>query len=229
MGRLHPLTLDRLEQMLKHPGCPTCGEMERSTSRYLRALLREHKSADGVWERLQRTWGLCRQHTRGMIAEEPSTSPGVNTAALYRWFAEAMLTRAGWCKPRAERFTAADLRALLKPEGMCLACEQLGEYQRAIVHGLVRTLESNDPPSVREAYFRGDGLCLPHLRLALGTVEDRQIATSLARHFLNGIHAIALDLEAFLASANADPASSTPRSSDASRRAVERFTGRPGS
>lgn len=229
MGRFHPLTLDRLDAMLKQPECPACGEMERSTSRYLRALLREGKSADGVWERLQRTWGLCRQHTRGVLAEEPQTAPGADTAALYRRLAEAMLAQAGWGQPRAERLTAPEMRALLKPDGMCLACEQLGEYQRAVVQGLVRTLESNDPPSFREAYFRGDGLCLPHLRPALGVVEDREIANSLARHFLGGIHAITVDPEAFLKAARHVTAASLPASSDACRRAIERFTGRLGS
>jgi hypothetical protein len=164
-----------------------------------------------------------------MLAEEREAAPGANTAALYRGLTEAMLAQPGWGKPRAERLTAAEMRALLKPEGMCLACEQLGEYQRAIVLGVVRTLESNNPPVVREGYFRGDGLCLPHLRLALGAVEDRQIATSLAHQFLGGIQAIAVDLEAFVNAVNAATASSTPASSDACRRAVERFTGRLGS
>lgn len=229
MTRLRSVAVDRLEEALRQPGCPACAEMERVTSRYLHALLREHTSGDGVWERVQRTWGLCRQHTRGLLAEEPEPTPGVNTAALYRWLAEAMLAQAGWGKSRAVRLTAAEMRALLKPEGMCLACEQLGEYQRAIVHGLVSALESNNPPLVRETYFRGAGLCLPHLRLALSAVEDRQIATSLARHFLGGIHALAVDLGAFLNAVNATTASSTPASSDPCRRAVERFTGRLGS
>src|SRR5438128_1781603 len=158
MAALHPLTLDRLERVLQQAGCPVCNEMERTTSRYLRALIREHKSHDRVWERLQRTWGLCRQHTRGMLAEEPRTLPGVSTATLYHWLAETMLEKA-----TGARLTPAELRVLLKPEGMCLACEQLGEYQRALVQSLVRTLESGDPPSAREAYFRRDGLCLPHL------------------------------------------------------------------
>lgn len=153
--------------------------MESATSRYLRSLIREHKSADGVWGRLQRTWGLCRQHTRGMLAQEPAAVPGLGTATLYRWLAEALLGKA-----RRARLRPAEFRTLLKPEGMCLACEQLGDYQRAVVHSLIRMLESVETGAVREAYFQGDGLCLPHLRLGLGVVDDRDTATAVVQHFL---------------------------------------------
>ena len=132
-------------------------------------------------------------------------------------------------KVSGARLTPAEFRAVLKPEGMCLACEQLGEYQRALVQSLVRTLEAGDPPSVHEAYFRGDGLCLPHLRLALGVVDDRVTAKSLAEHFLKGIQASAKELEGFLA-ASTDTTASSPVTAAAEvwMRAVERFSGRLG-
>jgi hypothetical protein len=112
---------------------------------------------------------------------------------------------------------------------MCLACEQLGEYQRAVVRGLVRTLESGDPSSVRAAYFRGDGLCLPHLRLAFGVVDDRDTASALGQRFLKGIESCATGLERVLAS-SADAATAPPAATpdEVGMRAVERFSGRLG-
>jgi hypothetical protein len=159
-----------------------------------------------------------------MLAEEPRTVPGVSIATLDRWRAEALLSKAG-----GARLTPAAFRRLLKPEGMCLACEQLGEYQRVLVRSFARTLEAGDPPSIREAYVAGDGLCLPHLRLALGLMDDRDTANALAQHFLISIRSCATGLERFLA-ASASPASLSPASTppDVRMRAVERCSGRLG-
>ena len=223
--RLHPLSLDRLVVGLRQPGCPICNQMESATSPYLRSLIREHKNADGVWGRLQRTWGLCRQHTRGMLAQEPSSFPGLGTATLYRWLADALLEKA-----RRSRFTPAEFRTLLRPEGMCLACEQLGDYQRAVVQTLVRALEAREMTAIKKTYFEGEGLCLPHLRLGLGVVDNRETAAALVEHFLKGVEAVARDLETFLASPPAATAApGEAPGAPAWERAVERFSGRLGS
>lgn len=222
---LHPLTLDRLEEALKQSGCPVCFEMDRVTRRYLRALLREHKASDAVWTRLQRTWGLCRHHTRGLLAEEAQSLPGFAAATLYQWLAEALLKQAGWDDSgRWGRLGPAAFRALLKPEGICLACEQLDEYQRSIAQTLVSTLASGEPPGIRDAYLRGDGLCVPHLRLALSVAHHADTERLLTRHFLDRLDALSRELAWFREEVSNGAVAGAE--SDVWRRAVERFTGR---
>jgi hypothetical protein len=111
---------------------------------------------------------------------------------------------------------------------MCLACEHLGEYQRALVRGVVRTLESRDPRAVCDAYFKADGFCLPRPRLALGVVDDRATAKSLAEHFLKGIQASATELGRVVAPSTNTSSASAENIPSGLMRAVERFAGRLG-
>ncbi len=170
---------------------------------------------------------MCRQHTRGLLAEEAQSLPGFSAATLYQWLAEALLKQAGWEDSGRYRVAPAAFRTLLKPEGMCVACEQLGEYQRAIAQALVRTLASGAPPAIHDSYLRGDGLCLPHLRLALGLAHHVDTERLLKKHFLGRLEALSRELADFREGA-ASGAAGEKKGSDAWLRAVERFAGRLG-
>jgi hypothetical protein len=222
------LVLDDLEEAAKQPGCQVCWEIGHSSRKYFRALLREHRANEGVWESLQRTWGLCRQHTRALLAAEGETVRDFSTATLYRWLGEVLLAKAGWGESETYHLSPRRLRALLRPEGACLACEELGEYQRAVVGSLVRALASGAPSALVDTYFRGDGLCLPHLRLALGLTEYGDTIDQLAAHFLSRIQRLTTELEAFLKAFAQDGLLGEKSQSDVWRRAAERFAGRLG-
>lgn len=223
---LHPLTLARLEDALAHPGCPACWRMERSSRNYLRELLREDKGSEKVWERLRQSWGLCLPHTRGLLAEEARTITGFSTATLYRWLTEALLREAGWDGSGGHRSRRRGFRALLEARGACLACQQLGEYERAVIGGLVRTLTSGEPPTVRDAYLRGDGLCLPHLRIALDLTDHPGTIDLLSGRFRDSLRALAVELEVFLQAHTPNGAGQGKSDSDVWVRAAERFAGR---
>jgi hypothetical protein len=224
----HPLTLARLEDAVARPGCPVCWEMERTSHNYLARLLREHKGSEEVWKRLRRSWGLCLPHTRRMLAAEARTIAGFSTATLYRWLAEALLREAGRVGPGRHRGNRRGLRALLKLRADCLACEHLGDYEQAVVGGLVRTLASGEPATVREAYLHGDGLCLPHFRLALDLADRRDAVELLSERFLAGLEVLATELEAFLDAHTPGGADRAKADSDIWLRAAERFAGKLG-
>ncbi len=221
---LHPLALDRLEEALGHPGCPVCWEMERSGREYLRRLLREHKGSEGVWTSLRRNWGLCPLHTRGLLAEETRTIRGFSAATLYRWLTEALLEEAGGRSDR-RRQSRSRFRHLLEARGGCLACQQLRDYEQAVIDGLIGTLTSGEPPSVRAAYVKGTGLCLPHLRVALDLADDPETADLLREQFLKHLRALSDELAAFLASHTPAGAARGPADSDVWLRAAEQFAG----
>ncbi len=62
----------------------------------------------------------------------------------------------------------------------------------------MHTLAPGKPDALRESYFGGDGLCLPHLRLALGLTEYRDAVGDLTRHFPSRLEGLATDLVTFL-------------------------------
>lgn len=223
---LHPLTLIKLEDALAHAGCPVCWEMDRSTRRYLRGLLREDKGAEGVWERLRQNWGLCHPHTRRLLAEEAETIPGFSTATLYRSLIDALLSRARGGGSGSHRLARRAFRALLRPEGGCFACEQLGDYERAVIGGLVETLTAGEPPTIRETYVQGDGLCLPHLRIALDRAGNSATADLLRERFQSRLESLAAELEAFVEAHTPNGSEREKSDSDVWLRAVEQFAGR---
>jgi hypothetical protein len=216
----HPLAVDRLERALRDRGCPVCAELARSTARYLRGVLREHKSAEGVWERLRQTWGLCREHTRGLLAEETRSVPGFSTATLYGWLAQALL--------HDVRRRPAAVRGLVKRDGECLACEQLGAHEQTVVRDLVRLLASGQPATIRETYLAGDGVCLPHLGAALDVADDRETSSLLTEHFLGRLRELVGELEAFREAATRDGSTPANAAPDPWVRAAERFAGKLG-
>ena len=124
-------------------------------------------------------------------------------ADLYRRLAGELLRRCDW--DRSDRYTPGHqaFRALLKPDGMCPACERINEDQRAMVRAIVSALSA---PEARVVYRTGAGLCLPHLRIALGIVDDPSASSCLVTHFLRGI-------ESFVAASGED------------RDGIERLTG----
>lgn len=223
---LHPLTLVKLEDALAQAGCPICWDMDRSTRRYLRGLLRADKGAEGVWERLRQNWGLCPPHTQRLLAEEAETIPGFSTATLFRSLIDALLSGARGGGSGRHRLGRRAFRALLRPEGGCLACEQLGDYERAVIGGLVEALTAGRPPEIREMYVHGDGLCLPHLCIALDRAGTSGTADLLRERFQSRLEALAAELEAFV-EAHAPNGSRQEKShSDVWLRAVEQFSGR---
>ena len=222
---LHPLTLDRLEAALAGPGCPICWEAERSRRHYLRSLLREHKGSEGVWASLRRNWGLCLPHTRGLLAEETRTVRGFSAATLYCWLTDALLEEAARDGSRRRWRSRSRFRDLVEPRGGCLACRQLGAYERAAIGGLVGTLASGEPPSVMTAYVGGPGLCLPHLRVALDLTDHPGTADLLREQVLKRLRALSDELEVFLAAHTPGGPDQGRADFDVWLRAAEQFAG----
>jgi hypothetical protein len=179
------------------PHCPVCLEMERRSDAYLSGLAKASKENPAPWEDMLRTWGLCRHHTRVLVAKSSRATE------LYRQLAGELLRRCDW--NRFDRYSPGHqaFRALLKPDGMCPACERINEDQRAMVRAIVSALSASE---ARAVYRTGAGLCLPHLRLALGIVDDPSASSCLVTHFLRGI-------ESFVAASGED------------RDGIERLTG----
>ena len=66
--------------------------------------------------------------------------------------------------------------AFLAPQQRCPACAHRDEVTRDLLSALAEDLSTSD---VQEALQASDGLCLPHLRLALGSANDDSVYETL--------------------------------------------------
>jgi hypothetical protein len=161
-----------------------------------------------------------------MLGEEARTIRGVSTATLYQWLASDLRRRAGPGRSGWHGLGRRRFRALLEPRGACLACEQIGEYEQAVATSLIEALGPAGPPALHTAFERSDGLCLPHLRIALDLGPRPEVFDALAGRFLASLDALVVKLEHFLSTEADERESRSPVVADVWLRAVEQFAGR---
>lgn len=164
--------------------CIVCLELGRVSRAYLSELSKGSPADPTAWESVRRAWGLCRQHTRELLSESSRA-----TEELYRWLAGELLAKLAWDgSSGTSSLRQRAFRALLKPHGMCPACDVISGHQRATVRAIVESLSTTQ---ARAEYLTGGGLCLPHLRLALGVVEEPSAADCMIAHFLRVVDGFA--------------------------------------
>jgi hypothetical protein len=134
----------------------------------------------GVRERIRTARGLCHRHA-WMLATIRGGNLGI--ALIYRDVLDTVLQELGrdvsdekrrlWPLSPSEGSGMADR---LAPQGPCPACIQQEEMERIYLRELLRRL--NDA-RLGPAFTASAGLCLPHLRQALGQAEDEAQRRSL--------------------------------------------------
>jgi hypothetical protein len=145
------MTYYDLSDALAQPGCAVCRLVANAVDRYLRGLLHESVNNPGVRERLRASSGFCREHSWQL--QRRGDSLGI--AILWR----DLLTQG--VQPENERRRRTDKRR----NRMCPACEIALEAQYRYLETLLEHLEAG---ALRDEYVASAGLCLSHLRAALG-------------------------------------------------------------
>ncbi len=166
------------------PGCPVCRLLEEQEDRYLFGLVYENVN-DGITRKLIiDSMGLCSYHAWALQAKEyMEWNDGLGTGIIYRDLLERVkeqleefLTLPIDDTRRGKRFGVKTLERwrnqLLKrlsPNRKCHICESLSQSEEAYVGWLVKGLKDEE---FRVKYEKSDGLCLPHLRMALRVASD---------------------------------------------------------
>ena len=184
------LQYSRWTAALKQAGCPACRIMRGEARKYMITLVREGKSHDEVYMRIQGAWGFCERHARMLKEIGPAKlGDGMSPTRLCSWLLGALSMRLS----KAERSTRTAppsgpqmarwiMRKALPGEGIakhtdakggCPACEDLSKYEQSLLWGLQRFLSpTKGDETIRRMYQASNALCLPHLRLALEEVEE---------------------------------------------------------
>ena len=182
------------------PGCPVCRLEQRYVERYLDNLFYENVNNPDLRDILRLSMGFCREHA--WLAANQSLGDALGFAIIYQDVIGAALERldkgvppptrrwAGLLKRIPEQVSAMVYKAVfaLMPQKRCPACHHRDEMMQVILWSLVEALGQ---PEMVEALRASDGLCLPHLRLALQDVKDIpacETLLSIHREKLEGLH-----------------------------------------
>lgn len=194
----------RLVDACARPGCPVCGCLRDVARRHLAALLAEHVTDPLSRARLAEAWGFCAVHAAA-LREMPEVALG--TAIVYqglveracRWLDEAARTagtsdgRRGWRalvgRPRRTRGDSRPRRE------RCPVCVELVAAEANHLDALLGGLEGAE---LEAAYAASDGLCLPHLELALARARGCPGAARLVALAREKLRALADDLRRFV-------------------------------
>jgi Family of unknown function (DUF6062) len=195
----------RLVEACAQPGCPVCSCLRDAAARHLAAVLAEHVTDPISRERLAGAWGFCAVHA-GALRDMPEVALG--TAIVYqalveracRWLEETARgdakvpdRRRGW---RALVGRSRRTGSARRPRrDRCPVCVELVAAEACQLDALLAGLED---PELGPAYGASDGLCLPHLELALERAGTGSEAARLVDLAHAKLRALADDLRGFV-------------------------------
>jgi hypothetical protein len=194
----------RLVEACARPGCPLCGCLRELAARHLGAVLAEHVTDPLTRARIAEAGGFCAAHA-GALRRMPEVALG--TAIVYqalveqacRWLDATVREpgtdggRRGW---RALVGRERRRRGALGPRrGGCPVCLEVAAAERRYLDGLLAGLAEAE---LGGAYAASDGLCLPHLELALARAGNGPDAARLVAHSREKLRALADDLRRFV-------------------------------
>ncbi len=193
--------LANLKHAMREPGCPLCRLQREAEKRYLDNLLWENVNDPATREQWAAGLGFCTRHAWQLQRLEAQRyGDGLGNAILYEDLLQRVISALEalareaiegplpfyrrWARSfrpgPSPNANAPDSLPGLQGRRRCRVC-QLGEdTARAYAEWLIEGLEDSD---VRAVYEASDGLCLPHLRMALARAQVRapQVSAWLAR------------------------------------------------
>jgi hypothetical protein len=187
----HSNTHYDLLDALKETGCPVCRLVLRTVSHYIDSVNYEFVNDPGFRSEVEPAWGFCNVHAQQWLQHaHPLGTALIYDAVLGRISAElkrvhledgflaSVSSLFGPGKGRAGDAAHGDLR----PDGQCPMCRVREQQEGTAVDVIIEGL-SEIP--FRAAYQSSTGLCLPHLRLALGKATNQEAFTTLRDHAIS--------------------------------------------
>ncbi len=169
------LTLVRLEEALRKPGCAVCRLEHEAALSAVDHLLWEHTNDPETRRQVREAGGFCPAHSRLLVAMELSRSgPALGVNLIYESLAESAVQdlrrrRAG---RRSSLWTGRFRHAQTASAPECPICQQMKQAGMNVLSSLMQALEERDS-RLREAYLQSDGICLGHLRGWMDEAGDR--------------------------------------------------------
>lgn len=176
------VTSHKLMEACREPGCPICRLEQQGVERYLDNQFYENVNSPAWRDHLRASQGFCHEHA--WLGVEKRLGDALGFSIIYHDLvnnligslndsssARATRRRASVLAPIPEsmRSRVEGVLDVLTPRKQCPACEHREELRRSLLSVLVEDLPT---PAMMEALQASEGLCLPHLGLAVGYVKD---------------------------------------------------------
>ena len=183
------LTLIDLKRALGQRGCPICRLQTETEERYLGHVLWENVNDLATRARFLPSWGYCARHARllGKL-ELKEYGDALGTAIMYESLIQQLNHPLDKIRDAVAHPQPQERRRILRmpwirarnnpdplvPGAGCYVCEIGTMSAGFVLESLIDGLEGCEA-DISELYQSSDGLCLSHLRTALGQTH-RQIA-----------------------------------------------------
>jgi hypothetical protein len=190
-------------------GCPVCRLEQKSVERYLDHQFYENVNSPAWRDRLRTSQGFCYDHA--WLGVNARLGDALGYSIIYRDIVNSVLTqlndkdspepspRRGPALlrqiPEAARKLIEKTLTALSPRKRCPVCDHRDEAARSLLAVLVEELET---PEMRNALQASEGLCLPHLRLALERVKDLSACETLLSIHREKLESLRAELDEFI-------------------------------
>lgn len=171
----------KLLEACREPGCPVCRLEQQSVDRYLDNQFYENVNSPAWRDHLRASHGFCHEHVWRAVNQRLGDALGFSI--IYHDVVKSLLkllqdheSAGASGRRKSVRDKIEQVLSALKPRKRCPACIHRDQTTRDILSALVGDLHA---PEMTETLQASHGLCLPHLRLALGHVHDALLADTL--------------------------------------------------
>lgn len=180
----------KLLEACRESGCPVCRLEQHGVERYLDSQFYENVNSPAWRDQLRASHAFCHEHAWLSVNKRLGDALGFSiiyhdivNSVLKHWreaesSVPATRRRASLAGQFSEplRNLMEKTLAALTPRKRCPVCEHRDQMTRNILSALVEDLAT---PEMMEALQTSEGLCIPHLKLALGYVRDGSAHESL--------------------------------------------------
>ncbi len=166
-------------------GCPVCTVAQLSVDRYVSSTNYDSVSDPEIRKHFEASQGFCNLHAHQWL----QAAFILGTANIYR---DVLLVTSNDLQKRSfagnplsqrvgsllgrQKSGATGSGSLIRPSEMCPACVVMQETESRLLTTLLKGLPD---PAFRDAYAGSDGLCVPHLRVALASASRQDVFDNL--------------------------------------------------
>lgn len=202
-------TAYKLLEACHEKGCPVCRLEQQSVERYLDSHFYESVNSPSWRDRLRASLGFCHEHA--WLGVDQHLGDALGYTIIYHDIVNTTLNQLGnddrpaqtsrsWTSllgqiPEQVRVVIEKMLYAFTPRKPCPVCEHRDEVTRRVVSVLAEELKTSQ---MMEALQASEGLCLPHLRLALEHIKDRSACEKLFTIEREKLEILRTELEEFI-------------------------------